>query len=49
MLFVYQHYPQYSGNPLDILDWLHNFATGQEEQERILNQQNQEAYGMPRN
>lgn len=27
MIFVFQHYPQYSMNPLQIIDWLYGEAT----------------------
>jgi len=44
-LFVFQYYPQYSANPVDILDWLQGEAQRLLDIERAANAINQEAYG----
>ena len=31
MLFVFEHYPEYGMNPVDILNWLMQFAQGEEQ------------------
>jgi hypothetical protein len=45
LLFVYQYYPQFSANPVEILDWLQNEAQRLHYIERAANAINQEAYG----
>jgi len=33
MLFVFEHYPQYGMNPVDILNWLYQQALAEEEKQ----------------
>ena len=47
MIFVFQHYPQYSANPCQILDWLWGEANRIQFEEEAKNQLEQQAYGQP--
>jgi hypothetical protein len=38
MIFVFQHYPQYSANPCQILDWLYGEAMRIQFEEEAKNQ-----------
>jgi hypothetical protein len=37
MTFIYTHYPEYAPNPVDMIVWLYQMATFNEEQARMLN------------
>jgi len=45
MVFVFQYYPQYSMNPLEIVNWLYNEAMRIETEEKLKQQQDQQNYG----
>lgn len=49
MLFVYQYYPQYSFNPVDILTWCFHEANRIKQMAAMANVANDDAYGANRN
>lgn len=44
-MFVYQYYPQYSYNPLDIISWCFTEATRLAKMESLALEANEGAYG----
>jgi len=47
MVFVFQHYPQYSMNPVSIVDWLYREAIRIETEEKQRQQAEAQIYGQP--